>query len=167
MITTRILALVTIPLWIVTFPAAMTPSAPGVPLASFDLDALLGSGWCPYLCDEGCRPGGDWHRIIDGGPNNNAESDGYEGCDPGTCSPKHDCDRQFATTERDSANLLELEAAIGRSTYAELAAFVKANTDRIRLNRERVALQLLGCNDAVVASYTSHTTPAIGLLLLQ
>ena len=168
MTTTRMLTLVVIPLGIVTLPAAVTPGDPATPLASFDLDALLDSGWCPKYCDEECgRPG--HHRIIDAGPRNNAESkDPYEVCEPGPCFPKHKCDK-YANTQpgRDSTDLLELEVAIGRSTYAELAAFVRANADRIRLNRERVALQLLGCNDAIVASYTNHTSSAIGLLLLQ
>jgi hypothetical protein len=155
------LALVAMPLL-----NATTPADSGVPLTSFDLDALL-VGDCVWHCRK-CD--NDEHDIVVA-TTSNAQSIHHETCNPGKCS-LHDCEPTFTATASDPNafpvnGLLELEAAVERSTYAQLAEFVKANPGRVRLNRERGALQLLGCNDAIVASYTRHTTPVIDDLLLQ
>jgi hypothetical protein len=150
------------PLWTVA-----TPTDTGVPLASLDLDGLL-VGDCVWHCRE-CDDVGQ-HDIVKA-TTNNAEANHHETCNLGLCS-SHECKPDFTAIDRESNafpvnGLLELEAALERSTYAQLAEFVKANPDRVRLNRERGALQFLGCNEAIVASYTSYTTLAIDELLLQ
>ena len=158
MTTIRTLALlIAMPLWTVATPAAT--EAP-LALASFNLEVMLASG-CVYYCDSLCDEGE--HRIITA-IYTNAESNHHETCNPGSCS-MHECDPTFAATGRNPDALLDLEVAIKRSTPAELAAFVKANPARIRLNHERAALQLVGCNDAIVASYSSETIPALEALL--
>lgn len=155
--------LLAMPLWTVAIPAD-----PAVPLASFDLDAML-VGDCVWHCRE-CAAEGQ-HDIVKA-TTNNAEAQHHETCNPGECS-LHECKPDFTAIDREDVDtspvngLLELEVALERSTYAQLVEFVKANPERVRINRERGALQLLGCNEAIAASYTSHTAPAIGELLLQ
>ena len=51
------------------------------------------------------------------------------------------------------------------STPDELAGLLEGSPHRLRINRSRKALQLIGCPDQVVASYSVNSIPALEALL--
>jgi len=51
------------------------------------------------------------------------------------------------------------------STPTQLASLVERYSHMVQVNRARRALQLIGCNERIVASYSSETIPALEALL--
>ena len=52
------------------------------------------------------------------------------------------------------------------STPAQLASLVERYSHLVQINEARRVLQLIGCNNRIVASYSSQTIPALEALLL-
>ncbi len=61
-----------------------------------------------------------------------------------------------------AADLIE---SLKTSTPAQLAATVERYPHRMHLNAARGSLQLIGCNDQIVASYSYKSIPALKALL--
>ena len=61
-----------------------------------------------------------------------------------------------------AADLIE---SLKTSTPAQLAATVERYPHRMHVNAARGALQLIGCNDQIVASYSYKSIPALKALL--
>jgi beta-phosphoglucomutase-like phosphatase (HAD superfamily) len=51
------------------------------------------------------------------------------------------------------------------STADQLTVLLASNPDRLRINRSRGALQLIGCWNQVVASYSANSIPALEVLI--
>lgn len=62
-------------------------------------------------------------------------------------------------------NLPQVLQAIRDATPEDLAALAAKHPDRLRINHERRALQLVGCGDAIIASYGTMSIPSLAMLL--
>ncbi|MDE2655714.1 MAG: hypothetical protein F4107_03870 [Gemmatimonadetes bacterium] len=67
--------------------------------------------------------------------------------------------------ERARQAMAAVTQAIRIATPAELREAVSRHPEQIRINRDRRALQLIGCASEVVASYTATSLPALSILL--
>ncbi len=59
----------------------------------------------------------------------------------------------------------DLINSLRESTQAQLSSLVERYPQMIQINEDRRALQLIGCNNRIVASYSSDTIPALEALL--
>ena len=59
----------------------------------------------------------------------------------------------------------DLINSLMESTPAQLASLVESYPHMVEVNETRRALQLIGCNNRIVASYSSETIPALEALL--
>ena len=131
------------------------------------LDRLL-SDWgraVPVTGCYDCNICGFWrnkHRV-DGNP---PPSGGYEaahveGCNgDGTCADHETC----GMTQMAEA-LGEITRAVRWAESEVLAAVVDRHPEWMRINRDRQALQLVGCEGSIVASYPATSLPALAGLL--
>lgn len=134
-------------------------------LAEMDLENVLSSN-CSK-CTEGCDGTPKSHRLRGLLP----KGGGYSGhpeihCYPKLCGVHAKCGRgsEFATAPTDRA-LTTVDEAIRTASPAELLEVVALSPQRIRINPDRRALQLMGCESQVVASYTPTSVPALAMLL--
>lgn len=110
------------------------------------LTSLLPSlGGCEYVCDT-CAI--NKHTISAAGILDPfAESAHEEWCQPSLCPAGHEC----------GGGGVSWVAPFERIYYAaettEIREFVEQNADRVILNEDRNAVQILGCNGQVLASY--------------
>lgn len=61
--------------------------------------------------------------------------------------------------------IAELIDSLKDSSPAQLASLVERYSHMVKVNEARRALQLIGCNERIVASYSSGTIPALEALL--
>lgn len=133
-------------------------------LADLDLATALSRG-CSK-CSEGCDGATASHRLW-GLPK---PGKGYKGhpeskCYPGECSVHRLCGKDGPEVERATQAFAAVTQAIRSATPAELREAVNRHPQQIRINRDRRALQLTGCESEVVASYTPTSLPALATLL--
>ena len=60
---------------------------------------------------------------------------------------------------------MEAVQAIKTAAPAELTALADKYPDRVRINHARRALQLVGCGNAIIASYGTMSIPSLETLL--
>ena len=95
---------------------------------------------------------------------------GYRGhpesrCYPGPCKQHKPCGKDGPEAERARQAFAAVTQAIGGATAADLREAANRHPGQIRINRDRGALQLIGCESEVVASYTTTSVPALAALL--
>ena len=97
---------------------------------------------------------------------------GYIGAHPETCEwgscveMHHFCRRPDGDAGSEYEDELEaVLAAMEDATPRELRAVVARHPLRVRINRSRQALQLVGCEDQMVASLGTNSIPALRVLL--
>ncbi len=141
--------------------ATVTPLAPSFEMALEDLLAQT----C-YPC-EPCD--GFGHRILDSRPPPN---DGRLAFHPhpcitrtGSCDPEDGPHPPCGGTEAFASGFSDVIQTLKASTSEQLTALVAGSPHRLRINRSRQALQLIGCQDRVVASYSVNSIPALEALL--
>ncbi len=131
-----------------------------------DLDLASALSWGCSKCSEGCDGATASHRLW-GLPK---PGKGYKGhpesrCYPGNCSVHRLCGKDSPEAERARQAFAAVTQAIGSATPAELREAATLHPRQIRINRDRGALQLIGCESEVVASYTATSLPALATLL--
>jgi len=92
---------------------------------------------------------------------------GREAYHPHPCLKGGGCDvhPECGTSELAMAAAAELIDSLKDSTPTQLASLVERYSHMVQVNRARRALQLIGCNERIVASYSSETIPALEALL--
>lgn len=92
---------------------------------------------------------------------------GREAYHPHPCLKGGGCDvrPECGTSELAMAAAVELIDSMRDSTPTQLASLVERYSHMVQVNRARRALQLIGCNERIVASYSSETIPALEALL--
>lgn len=90
-----------------------------------------------------------------------------ETCEWGSCVETHrSCRRPDGDAGSEYEGALEaVVAAMEDATGPELRSVVARHPLRVRINRSRQALQLIGCEDLVVASLGTPSIPALRVLL--
>lgn len=131
------------------------------------LDGLL-SEWgraVPAVGCYDCNICGFWrnkHRV-DGNP---PPSGGYEASHVESCNKDGTCaDHKECGTVQMAAALGEITRAVRRAESDVLAAVVGRHPEWMRINHDRQALQLVGCEGAIVASYPVTSLPTLAGLL--
>ena len=134
---------------------ALASDSPGSVIGS-ELDALLAQKCLVCRpCDE------DGHEILNQKPPPTGGHEAYHHYPclerSGDCSshPKCGANRDVAAAATDLINSLKA------SNPMQLAALLERNPHRMRINESRKALQLIGCRDQVVASYSVVSIPAL------
>jgi len=91
-------------------------------------------------------------------------SGGREAYHPHPCLEGGGCEfhPECEVTMAAAADLID---SLKDSTPTELASLVERYSHMVQVNRARRALQLIGCNEQIVASYSSETIPALEALL--
>ena len=109
------------------------------------LTDLLPDHPCTVICTD-CQ--GNHTIITDPGPlPPNALGSQQEFCVSGTCA-QHQCGLALAP---------RFEKALLAATPAQLREFAIVNSDRVSVNEDRDAIQILDCQNRVVASISLHT----------
>lgn len=144
-----------------TLTIGATPSLPVLTTAveiAAAMEHLLPS-WC--LACWKCRDG---HELVDGPLPPNGGYVGFhpESCGAGDCSLHPRCG---GDGDASDATALHLSASLKAVAADELTALVAKHPNRVRINRDRRTLQLIGCQDQVVASYGVASIPALELVL--
>ncbi|WP_419934305.1 hypothetical protein [Candidatus Palauibacter sp.] len=87
---------------------------------------------------------------------------------PHDCLQGGGCDWHPSCGLGDQAMLAaaDLIDSLRGSTPAQLASLVERYSHLVQINEARRVLQLIGCNNRIVASYSSQTIPALEALLL-
>ncbi len=62
-------------------------------------------------------------------------------------------------------NLPAILQAIKDATPEDLTALAAKHPDRLRINHDRRALQLVGCGNRIIASYGTMSIPSLEMLL--
>ncbi len=134
-------------------------------IVSADFERLL-AGYC-MRCSM-C-PGQPSHHSMAHPP---PRRGGYIGDHPETCEwgscveMHHACRRPDGDSGSEFDDELEaVLAAMEDAAAPELRAVVARHPLRVRINRSRQALQLIGCEDQVVASLGTTSIPALRVLL--
>lgn len=151
-----------------------TPGVPvGVeaPVSVLDLDFdWLESAAC-LLCHDCITEWGWWGHLLAGTPAHWLDGRaGYQHmCWEGPCFVHSYCqpgDRLGSTSLSREREMLEITAnALKRATPDELLALLSKYPERVHIHNARRALQLTGCENAVIASYGITSIPALGELL--
>lgn len=84
-----------------------------------------------------------------------------EACTTGSCSQHPTC---IVSDEIVGANkdvLVGTLESLTAAAPAEIAALANGFPHVVRINRDRRALQLVGCGDQIVASWSSNSIPAL------
>ena len=86
---------------------------------------------------------------------------------PHPCLEGGGCDfhPECGTSELAMGAAADLIDSLKDSTPTQLASLVERYPHMVQVNRARRALQLIGCNEKIVASYPSETIPALEALL--
>lgn len=80
----------------------------------------------------------------------NGGSDLHSECNAGNCAAGHSC----APDPEEEQHLVEsIDAAVERSDFATLEAALRENADKVALNTERQAVQVLSCSGSVAAHF--------------
>ncbi len=89
---------------------------------------------------------------------------GRQAFHPHPCLEGGGCDfhPECTVTMAAAADLID---SLRDSTPTQLASLVERYSHMVQVNRARRALQLIGCNERIVASYSSETIPALEALL--
>lgn len=89
---------------------------------------------------------------------------GREAYHPHPCLEGGGCDfhPECKVTMAAAADLID---SLKDSTPTQLASLVERYSHMVQVNRARRALQLIWCNERIVASYSSETIPALEALL--
>lgn len=90
---------------------------------------------------------------------------GREAYHPHPCLEGGGCDFHPECKEKTMAAAADLIDSLKDSTPTQLASLVERYPHIVQVNRARRALQLIGCNERIVASYSSETIPALEALL--
>ncbi len=143
-------------------PNDMRANAATAPSVAMALEELLAQ-----LCYQCIDCGSHGHRIMN-------RSGGSLAFHPHPCQDRagacdFDPDRgghpRCGATEALFADAGDVIQTLKESTPDELAALVASIPDRLLVNRSRNALQLIGCSNQVVASYSVNSIPALGALV--
>ena len=144
-------------------PRTTAPTASSIAMALEDLLAQT----C-YLCGE-C--GLDGHEILNRRPPPNGGRLGFH---------PHPCQERAGPCDGDPdrgghppcggvdilvAGSSDVIQTLKASTPDQLTALLASNPHRLRINQSRSALQLIGCENRVVASYSVNTIPALEALI--
>lgn len=86
---------------------------------------------------------------------------------PHPCLQGGGCDfhPECGTSELAMAAAADLIDSMKDSTPTQLASLVERYSHMVQVNKARRALQLIACNNRIVASYSSQTIPALEALL--
>lgn len=106
-----------------------------------------------HACHEDAGTGGDFCQHAE------------ECTELGSCGD-HACDPDVTRSDLDRNRDLDVRAAITRipfSTAEEIAGFVRANDHSVRYNSQRGVIQILGCEDRIVAQ--AKVSPSVGRVL--
>lgn len=127
-----------------TAPAMSSTRAGGVSLVELLPEELLTE--CAYVC-ESCGSKHSSHRADQEVPNAAAQHDEF--CEPGPCGA-HLC---------GGVTLVPFEEALRAATVAQVRDLLDASEGQhIVLNEKRSAVQVVGCNGLVIASYPTTGT---------
>ena len=139
------------------------PTASSVAMALEDLLAQT----C-YLCSD-C--GDDGHQILnrrpppDGGRLASHPHPCQENAGPCDTDPRRGGHPRCGVTDILVAGSSDVIQTLKASTPDQLTALLASNPHRLRINRSRNALQLIGCWNQVVASYSVNSIPALEALI--
>ena len=99
--------------------------------------------------------------------NNPLPSGGRLAFHPHECLAGGSCDLhpECGIGEQAMASAADLIDSLKESTPSQLASLVERYPHMVQVNEARRALQLIGCNKRIVASYSSKTIPALEALL--
>ena len=139
-------------------------SDPTLELAGMNLDLAL-SFFCS-TCVEGCDGTPKSHQLKGPAP----KGGGYDGhsernCYPQQCKVHDPCGKGGSALATTALERSVVDEGLKTATPAELLQVAARNPERVRINRDRGALQLIGCESQVVASYTATSVPALAALL--
>ena len=139
-------------------------SDPAATLAEVNLGLAL-SMLCSS-CVEGCDGTPKSHQLQTPSPKGGYDGHSEKKCYPQQCEV-HDACGKGGTTMASAVSLerLVVNKGLKTATPAELLQLADRNPQRVRINRHRRALQLIGCESQVVASYTVVSVPALASLL--
>ena len=131
-----------------------------------DLDLELALAWGCSKCSEGCDGTPRSHQMW-GLPK---PGKGYKGhpeskCYPAQCNVHDPCGKDGPEVELSWQVFLAVTQAIRSATPTELMEAANRHPGQVQINRDRGALQLIGCESEVVASYTATSLPALATLL--
>jgi len=154
--------------WLVAAPESTISqfdSETPVPKASFDIATAVVdlerrlAGFCFACSSCGFRR----HRLS-GSPPPMGGVVGFhpESCGEGYCSLHPSCGGGGdAMAHRDGEAIPATIASLAAAAPASLLTIAAALPQRVRINYDRRALQLIGCRNQVVASYSSALIPAL------
>ncbi len=121
-----------------------------------------------YMC-VGC--GDDGHEILNRRPPPDGGNLAFhphpcqERAGPCDLDPKRGGHPPYGGVGILVAGSSDVIQTLKRSTPAQLAALLESAPHRLRINRSRNALQLIGCWNEVVASYSVKSIPALEALI--
>lgn len=102
-------------------------------------------------CAYNCWSCNSKHSIFESGMlEPDMESAHSEFCQPGSCPAGHECE--------GGVTWAPFERALYTATPADVRRLAEQYPDRVRLNEERGALQVVGCNAHIVASFPVTVT---------
>ena len=138
---------------------------PTTTISDVDFDRLL-SGFCMrcFTC-----PGRPRSHSLEFKPlrKRGYTGDHPEDCEWGSCTAARHrpCGGPGEVVFAEAEELPAVLGAMKTATAEELMAVLVRHPLRVRLNHTRQALQLVGCEDQVVASYGTSSIPALQVLL--
>ena len=113
--------------------------------------------WYCFNC-EGCIWGG--HRLT-GSDKEGVIGFHPEACTHGPCSQHPTCGITDEIAEASNGVLLAVVESLTAAAPAEIVALASAFPHVVRVNRDRRALQVIGCGDKIVASWSATSVPAL------
>lgn len=136
-------------------PADMPVEPVAVAHAAAELERVL-----PQACFSCSSCGKNGHKHGD----RPLPTGGRQAYHPHPCLEGGGCDfhPECTVTMAAAADLID---SLKDSTPTQLASLVERYSHMVQVNRARRALQLIGCNASIVASYSSETIPALEAVL--